>query len=260
MDRHHINEEQMVAMHYGDVSVDERAVLDRHMITCDSCRASFEDMRNVLAMVSAQPVPEPGDDFERRVWQHAERRLPARKVSWWGFLLQPQKMALAGAMAMLLLVGFLVGRGQWPFFTGEPNQTESTAVNNTAAREQLLLAAVGDHFERSQRMLTEINNAPEGRANISGEQQSADDLVLANRLYRQTAAQSGETRLVSLLDELERTLLEISHGPKELSKAEMDRLRKRISQRELLFKLRVVGEQVREEQKQKVRDRSRQTF
>jgi hypothetical protein len=248
----------MVAMHYGDVSVDERTVFERHLATCDACRFGYEEMRSVLAVVSAQPVPEPGDDFERRVWRRVAPQLPVRRAAWWSLLLQPQKLALAGAMAALLVVAFIAG--QYLHIGEKPNRPDEKAVNREGMREQVLLAAVGDHIERSQRMLTELANAPEGRVDISGEQQSADDLVLANRLYRQSAAQSGKTRLVALLDELERTLLEISHSPQELSRPELDRLRKRILQRELLFKLRVVGEQVREQQKEKVRDRSRQMF
>ena len=258
MDRHHINEEQMVAMHYGDVSADERTLFDRHLATCDACQASFEEMRSVLAMVSAQPVPEPADDFERRVWQRVIPQLPVRQASWWSFVLQPQKLALAGAIALLLLLAFVVGR-QWPM-GGTPNQTAQKSVNPDAVRDQLLLAAVSDHIDRSQRVLSELVNSPDTRADISSEQETADDLVLANRLYRQTATNSGDKQLVAMLDELERTLLDIARSPEKLSKAEMEGLRKRIAQRQLVFKLRVVGEQVHEQQKEKVRDRSRQMF
>ncbi len=43
----------------------------------------------------------------------------------------------------------------------------------------------------------------------------------ANRLYRQTAASSGDDRVVSLLDDLERVLLEVAHSPEELHGVEI---------------------------------------
>ena len=78
----------------------------------------------------------------------------------------------------------------------------------------MLLVAVGDHLERSEMLLIEIANAnPRRSMNVVEERETAQDLVHANRLYRQTAATSGDDRVVSLLDDLERVLLEVAHSP-----------------------------------------------
>ena len=62
------------------------------------------------------------------------------------------------------------------------------------AGERVLLVAVGDYLERSQMVLIELANAnPKGPLDISAEQERAGDLVSESRLYRQTAAHTGDT-------------------------------------------------------------------
>jgi len=84
---------------------------------------------------------------------------------------------------------------------------------------------------------------------ISAEQQRAQDLVEANRLYRQTATRTGDSTLVDVLDELERVLVEIAHSPAQLSSAQLNEIQQRIEARGILFKVRVIGSDVREREK-----------
>ena len=141
-------------------------------------------------------------------------------------------------------MAFLLGRQ----FPGPAPQALSPAV-----RERILLVAIGDHLERSQMVLVELANAPsDGPLDVSAERASADDLVSANRLYRQTAARSGEPALAAVLEELERVLVEVAAGPERLvARPTSAELQRRIEARGLLFKIRVVGSQVREREKAK---------
>jgi hypothetical protein len=112
------------------------------------------------------------------------------------------------------------------------------------------LVAVGDHLQRSEMVLIELMNAEgNGTVDISAEQGWAEELVAANRLYRQTASRSGEAGVASVLEELERMLLEIAHSPSEVSSSELEAFRQRIEARGILFKVRVIGSQVREREK-----------
>ena len=70
--------------------------------------------------------------------------------------------------------------------------------------------------------------------------------------YRQTAARSGEPALAAMLEELERVLVEVAAGPDRLTPAALGELQRRIESRGLLFKIRVVGSQVREREKAKL--------
>ena len=107
--------------------------------------------------------------------------------------------------------------------------------------------AVGDHLERSQVVLAELSNlgaGRKGRVDISYEQRAAEDLVESSRLYRMSAATTGDTATAGVLDELERVLLDIAHGPSEVSGAQLEQLQKRISDAGILFKVRVYATQV----------------
>jgi hypothetical protein len=71
-------------------------------------------------------------------------------------------------------------------------------------------------------------------------------LLEENRLYRQTALEQGDTGLVNVLDELERVLLDVAHSPREVTPAQLENIRERIDSRGILFKVRVVGEELQQ--------------
>src|SRR4029077_19444701 len=118
-------------------------------------------------------------------------------------------------------------------------------------RERILVVAGGEHLGHSERMLVELSNAaPDGpgqkAVNISAEQHRAEDLLQENRLYRQTALEQGDAGLASVLDELERVLLDVAHSPKEVSAAQLETMQERIAAKGILFKVRVVGQELQQ--------------
>jgi sensor domain CHASE-containing protein len=93
---------------------------------------------------------------------------------------------------------------------------------------------------------------------VSAEREIAQNLVANSRLYRQTAASTGEAGVASVLDDLERVLVEVANGPATLSSKEVGELRQRIESKGILFKVRVLGSQVREREKGPARERAGQ--
>jgi len=158
---------------------------------------------------------------------------------------------LAAAAILLAVVGaFLAGR--FSRNVGEPQQAvnTSTAADRRAIRERVVLAALGDHLDRTERALVElVNTDGNGSVDISAEQSWARDLLEANRLYRQSVRSAGSPAIASLLDDLEPVLLDIIHSPSTLSADEFHALRARIEDRSLVFKLRVTGADVRARQR-----------
>jgi len=63
-------------------------------------------------------------------------------------------------------------------------------------------------------------------------------------LYRQTATEQGDTALAAVLDELERVLLDVAHSPQQVSAAQLETIRERIAAKGILFKVRVVGQEL----------------
>jgi len=153
-------------------------------------------------------------------------------------------LALMGAALYLVVlylsgvvVAFLVGRwSDGP--SGDPIPSE--------ARDRILLVAVGDHLEQSQRLLIELVNTggPAG-TDISSQQASARSLSLNNRLYRQTAGRAGRDEIVVLLEELESLLLEVANGPSQPAYAELVTIQRRIASRGLVMRIRLLGERAR---------------
>ncbi len=88
-----------------------------------------------------------------------------------------------------------------------------------------------------------VNTRPGQEIDISDEQKWAEDLLGPNRLYRQTAASTGEENLTAVLDDLERVLVEIARSPSTLSRDELQEIRQRIESQGILFKIRVLGSQ-----------------
>jgi hypothetical protein len=246
----HLNEEQLVLFHYGEEAyrqaVTRRAVTE-HLAACAACRANYEGLQRVLTAAEALPVPERADGYGSVVWSRLRPRLDSApgktKLSGWAWWLAPQRWALAGVVAALLLIAFYVGQ-HWP----RPGSGGQLAQAIPAqARERILMVAVGEHLERSQMILVELTNMPSnGKVDISSEQRMAADLVGENRLYRQTALNAGEAGVASVLEQLERVLVEVANSPSEVSSKEFESLRKRIESQGILFKVRVIGTDVRQ--------------
>jgi hypothetical protein len=131
--------------------------------------------------------------------------------------------------------------------------TTTAAVTDTSAgtvRERILLIDLGDHLDRSQMMLVELVSAGDGGpVDITTERARAEQLLAANRLYRETALRTGDRATAALLDDLERVLVDVAASPSTLTQEGLDEVRRRIESKELLFKVRVVSSDVRARQR-----------
>jgi hypothetical protein len=203
----------------------------------------------VLSALDNLPVPERGPEYGRAVWQQIAPRLPEKAGRGWSAWFEPRRWVAIGAMAALVMAAFVAGRWTKPKDSGAP------AASVAQVRERVLVVAVGEHLGKSEMVLMELANAtpPEPgqkQINISAEQRRAEDLLDANRLYRETAQHDGDAALASVLDDLERVLLDVAHSPQELTPAKLESLQKRIEAHGILFKVRVVGKELQEKQKQ----------
>jgi len=112
---------------------------------------------------------------------------------------------------------------------------------------------MGDYLDRSQMVLVELANANSKEPlDISAEQARAHDLISETRLYKQTAAKTDNTSVTGILDELERVMLDIAHGPSQLSPEDLERFRARLEAEGILFKIRVVNSNVENASRQKL--------
>jgi anti-sigma factor RsiW len=231
----HPTQEQLILHYYGE----EAGSIDGHFAECEACREEYRKLQRILNTVESLPIPERPLDYGTQVWNRVRPRIGVPATRWWTGWLEWRRAVLVAGTACLILVAFLAGR-----FAQRPSgsQTASGPV-----RERILLVAVGDHLERSQTVLAELSNlgaGRKGRVDIGYEQRAAEDLVESSRLYRMSAMSSGDTATASLLDELERVLLDVAHGPSDVSGDQLGQLQKRIEDAGILFKVRVFATQV----------------
>lgn len=252
----HPNEDQLILYFYREGEAASRREIEEHLGTCAPCRASYEALRQMLAAVDTVAAPQRPENYEEEVWKRLRPHLlPLKRPRWSGWL-QPQRWALAGAMAAALVVTFLAGR-----YWQRAQTPRSMGTLPAQARERILLVAVGDHLDRSLMLLIELEHAGgKGPVDIATEKRRAEDLVASSRLYRQTAARAGDAGLANALDELERVLLQIAHSPSELTPVELEQIQRRIEAQGILFKVRVIRSQVREKEVHFARDVARRTL
>jgi len=251
----HLTEEQLVLHYYGEdpgeAATADALAIEQHLDDCAECRTMYSGLQRVLNIVDALPIPEQPADYEARVWQQISRKLPVRRRLFdWSFA--PWRWAALGvATAGLLVTAFVAGRVYGPGPRANRPQTVAGNPIDNGGSERVLRAAVGDYLERSQMVLVELVNAdPKTKMDISDEKERADDLVTETRLYRQTATRTGDTRIAALLDELERVLVDIRNSPSEVTPQELEGFRKRLESDGILFKIRVLGSDVRNQEQQ----------
>ncbi|PYQ10291.1 MAG: hypothetical protein DMF83_00475 [Acidobacteria bacterium] len=235
----HPSEDDLILHYYGEDAASP--AVEAHLASCAACSQAFAALRADLSSVTEGPIPARGEEHGEKVWRDlqprlrlrpAARRMPA--VRWWA----------PAALAASLLAAFLVGR-HFPAGGLAPVPIPEQA------RDRIFLVMVGDHLERSEMVLLEVANA-EGKepVDVRSAQESAENLVAANRLFRLSARRAGEPGVASVLDELERVLLEVAHGPSTQGPEAREQLRKRLESGDILFKVRVLESKVRNKEKQ----------
>ena len=244
----HLSEEELMAYREGE----EKGRVERaaHLKDCPECREELARIEAVFAALDAMPVPDPGADYERRVWQRLEPQLPQKRARWWEGWIETRRLVVVGAMAALILAAYFVG-----VRVGKkaPGGDGTEIAGREKVRERVLVVAVGEHLGKSEMVLVELANTEprkgEKLVNISSEQKRAEALVEENRLYRQTALTEGDQAMASTLDELERVLLDIANSPDEITPAQFESMQRRIEAKGILFKVRVVNQDLREREK-----------
>jgi hypothetical protein len=256
----HYSEEDLILYYYEERP--RAADVAQHLDRCGQCAAAYRQLAATLKMVAAPEAPERGDQYGLEVWQRIRHQLPEQELPWWSVWLRADRLALAGAFSVLLVAAFVAGR--WWSAAGAPAPAMATVAPlrpgsaptaDDDSRQRILLTSVADHLDRSERVLTEVMNTPAG-GDISMEQRRAEDLVVTSRLYRQDAADAGEQSVALVLEELERSLLEIVHAPSAAPAAHLDEIRRRIDAASLLFKVRVLGNELRQREQDAPRPRA----
>jgi hypothetical protein len=258
----HITDEDLLLDYYGEGSAETRAVMRAHLDTCADCRMLDHELRGVLALVDAEPAPDAPEGFERELWARLEpqiaQRHPAAGVAtgfvraggWSAFTralsLDLPRWAFAAGAVALALGSFTLGRS----WEARPEAPAESAADTQALSERLLRTEVEEHLERSQRVLMELVNADDAAPVVlASDRARAADLVADGRLYRRSFEVLGDTDTRDLLEDVERVLVEIANGPPADTSKDLSGVRARISDQDLIFRLRMMTAEMQERER-----------
>ncbi|MGE0814577.1 MAG: hypothetical protein AB7O28_14600 [Vicinamibacterales bacterium] len=245
----HLSHDDLVVHYYGDAGADA-GQFDAHLAGCADCRAALERLAKTLSFVDAAPGEEPDAGLEARLWSRLAPALddrPARPRSKAGAVTKWALLAAAAGIVLAFVGGWLVrdrsASAPAVSATG-PAPSADPGGTPAAVQTRVLVLAVGDHLERTEAVLAELMNTTD----VGMERDRAAELVAANRLLRQTAEQTGEDELDEVLGDIERVLVEVANAPPDASDAALEALRARVERRGILFRVRVLGDELRTRQ------------
>jgi len=245
-----ITEQDLVLYHYGELSGDESKAI-RLLINSDQqLSAQYKELSLLLGAADEWKPANVAENFEQKIWKSVNKEIEASgnklqvqrsSVSLWqrvsGWLLS----GLYHPAPVLALVVVLVSVA---YFTGRYDQhqdnindpAELLASLSSETRDKILFQSVTSHLERSSRLLTTVSmgTTPQSEIDIT-EQKWARQLLMSNRLFSKAAKQSGQWRIVSLLDELEPILIEMANSS-ENTLSTREQIKQRIKSQKLIFK------------------------
>jgi hypothetical protein len=233
----HLEEAELIEHYYEEsANMGER---ERHLKACPVCARQYAELCRFLEAVATPTPPARSEDYIEQVWQSIGAFLPVyeKPKSIWNRYYQP--LGWAAACLLLVAVGFVAGR-RW-----EHKQASTVAVAvDPQARQRVVIVFLGNHLDRSERLLVQLNHADSNDLSALPLRSEARELLASNRLVRQSAMQAGDLNVEASLDRLERLLMELSNEPDSLTEADLNRLRQEMNTDGLLFDIRVLRSRV----------------
>jgi hypothetical protein len=234
----HLEEEELVGHYYEESA--NMAESERHLKACPACASRYAELCRVLKAVVPPTPPARGKDYVEQVWQSIGASLPVYEKPRRQWMRYYRPLGWATACVLLVAVAFLAGR-RW-----ERKQAPQVAVAaDPQARQRVVIVVLGDHLDRSERLLVQLNHAGAGDLSSLPLRSEAQELLASNRLVRQSAAQAGDLSVEASLDRLERLLMELANEPGNLTEADINRLRQEMNTDGLLFDIRVLRSRVK---------------
>jgi hypothetical protein len=234
----HIDDADLVRHLYGEGSVRQRASVERHLAACTLCADAAAELRADLGAI-ADTLPTLANDGQtdgqagERIWQAIRPMIHAANAPrrrW--FSLSPiRAVSFATAGLIIAAVAFYAGHevGQ--------RKTAGLVTLPPAPAPTVVLVVVGNHLDRSERLLVALNHPEEGSGDAAEIQSEARALLSENRVCRQNAAATHDPTLAPVLDQLDRVLTDLSGNSGTTDLADIQR---RMNTGDLLFEIRVL--------------------
>jgi hypothetical protein len=245
IDMKQVSEKDLAMLYYGE---HQNPGLALQVAQSEELSARFKALSAELEMVDSYQPPERGEEYGADVWQRIAPHLELKQSAdssafqkWWSGFIQP-RFSPAGmfGIALIAVLAFTLGR----------NGTDSVPAGSDTAPSfefagidsgRLLQSSVSSHLGQLNVVLTEFAHTQRPAFN---EAQWAMDMLVANRLYRQSAAAKGNQRLSGFLAGIEPLLIELAYEAHRGSNTARERMQKEVRD-DLLFKIRVMNSQLK---------------
>ncbi len=256
----HLTEEELIEYHYG-----EGQGAQQHLAGCPECSAEYAALREDLARFvdreTSALAASSDTQYGESVWRRLRPSLipHQERQRFWRQPNLPMGLRLAAASAALLLAAFFAGRVWESRHAAHPvAANHSSAVDPQSgeqSRERIIVLVLGDHLDRSERLLVELNH-PTQAAGDPALQATARELLTENRLYRQSVHRAAESSTTSsavsqsldgTLEDLEPLLAEVANTPNDLSLEEIKQLQKEMNTGALLFEVQVLHARIQQQ-------------
>jgi len=243
-----ISDDDLVLLYYGEQDDPQLAAA---VARSDLLTARFEALSAELRMADAYQPPERDKGYGESVWRSIAPRLEREEQGFvqklaqgWRAVSRP-RFSFAGMASVVLvaLLAFALGQVATRPGATPPGQTP-VATSASIDPERLLAATVGRHLEQLDQVLTEFVNTSEPGAMPSD---WATDMLVANRLYRQSATARGDRKLAGFLADIEPLLIEMAYEAQVGSGTTFERMQDEVRNK-LLFRVRVMNTRLNQPQ------------
>ena len=243
-----ITNDDLVLLYYGE---HEDPKLAKRVASSPELSARFEALGAELAAMDQYAPPTPDEAYGAETWMKISPKLAAAQDVPAGFFdsvraaLARPRFSFAGvaAVAVVAVLAFMLGRqggqpeGSMP---GEAGLPQVAAMQLDTKR--LLTSSVSGHLDQLNIVLTEFVNMDDSSA---FDAERVTDMLVANRLYRQSAAARGDQKLAAFLAALEPLLIELAYEAYRDSPATRNRMQQEVRD-SLLFRVRAVNQHLQQ--------------
>jgi hypothetical protein len=239
---------------YGELSLEDKPVFEKHLKECGLCRQEYEEMTATVDTMSQRVRPEPEAEFFDGYWDRlAERMVKERVVhttreKWWKSLFSKQTGSIlrwgyqAVASILLVIVGIFLGR----MFFAPGQGTDQPARMAQAVSQPDPQIAVSqrafDYIQRSKLIVLAISNFDSQNQDpytldLPYQQQVSRELVQEASWLKEELSGRHHHRLQELVSDLEVILLQIANLEEESDMSAIELVQDGVKSRGILFKI-----------------------
>jgi hypothetical protein len=198
------------------------------------CQETFNKMQATLHIMDQQAVPDPGEEYWQNYWNKLERRLennkPDNNFSW----------ATLMRIAAILLCGIFIG---YLIFSPGGVIDDKIVTNDLDIKRASLNKRTAEVLEDSKVLLLGIVNMDSPGINdsekidFSFQKKISGNLLLQTADLKQQLSKTKNRRIVSLINELEMILMQISNLEDNFDLPAIEMIKQGAENQSLLFKI-----------------------